>query len=275
MPGNGAPHRPNATTSPITGASVAGPASVPGPHGLREGPKAGREVAGSVPAIGASPRLQGGKSSVPPGGAQQVGLDSRLAGVLAETYAAYLRAAADWREHPASHHRAAVRLATVLRAAHARHWPWGALARYCGGISAERARQLAGTGVDGDRLPRWVPSFPDYREEVAKARPNEVRRVKVHLSEAELTELAQLRDLAVSNAGGVALGDPRRRASERFSALIASAHERGVTWRELSAATELTTAALKARVARHGLSRRPATYKNIQSRMGGRRPTGR
>ena len=120
-----------------------------------------------------------------------------------------------------------------------------------------------------------MPSFPDYREEVAKARPNEVRRVKVHLSEAELTELADLRDLAVSNAGGVALGDPRRRASERYSALIASAHERGVTWRELSAATELTTAALKARVARHGLSGRPATYKNIQSRMGGRRPTGR
>jgi hypothetical protein len=120
-----------------------------------------------------------------------------------------------------------------------------------------------------------VPSFPDYREEVAKARPNEVRPVKVHLSEVELAELAALRDLAVSNAGGVALGDPRRRASERFSAVIASAHERGVTWRELSAATELTTAALKARVARHGLSGRPATYKNIQSRMGGRRPTGR
>jgi hypothetical protein len=250
--------RAGARTSPATGRS-----------------KAGREVAGNVPAIGTSPQLQGGKGPVPPDGTQQVELDSRLAGVLAETYAAYLRAAADWREHPASHHRAAVRLATVLRAAHARHWPWGALARYCGGISAERARQLAGTGVDGDRLPRWVPSFPDYREEVAKARPNEVRRVKARLSEAELTELADLRDLAVSNAGGVALGDPRRRASERFSALVASAHERGVTWRELSAATELTTAALKARVARHGLSGRPATYKNIQSRMGGRRPTGR
>ena len=91
----------------------------------------------------------------------------------------------------------------------------------------------------------------------------------MHLSEAELAELAELRDLAVSNAGGVPLGDPRRRASERFSALIASAHDRGVTWRELSAATGLTTAALKARVARHGLSGRPATYKNVQSRMGG------
>ena len=231
---------------------------------LRAGPdltvagrsKAGREVAGSVPAIGTSLQLRGEKRPVPPGGTQQVGLDSHLAGVLAEAYASYLRAAADWREHPGAHRRAALRLAMVLGAAHARHWPWGALARYCGGISAEAAPQLAGTGADGDRSPRWVPSFPDYREEVAKASPHEVRRAKVHLSEAELAELAELRDLAVSNAGGVPLGDPRRRASERFSALIASAHERGVTWRG-SGGNGADHRGPRARVARHGLSGRP------------------
>ena len=155
---------------------------------------------------------------------------------------------------------------------------------------------IAKYGADGIRfgLLRIAPQGQDIRfdeKQVEEGRNfanklwNASRMVLSHLDdyeipvefdlEKELTELADLRELAVSNAGGVALGDPRRRASERFSAVIASAHERGVTWRELSAATELTTAALKARVARHGLSGRPATYKNIQSRMGGRRPTGR
>ena len=129
---------------------------------------------------------------------------------------------------------------------------------YAGPTRHRRASLVAGAG----RLPRRARSSEGRTASRGQQKPN--------LSEPEKAEIAELARLATRNAGGVPLGDPRRVASERFSTLLASAHNRGVTWRELSAASGLTVAGLKARVARHGLGGQVPKYKGVQSRPGPR-----
>ena len=133
----------------------------------------------------------------------------------------------------------------ALRVAHERRWPWALLGAHVG-ISGTRASQLATPVPPGTAAPAWLPMLADYQDELDRARAERLAagKQKPHLSEPEKAEIAELVRLAPRNAGGVPLGDPRRVASERFSSLLARTHSRGVTWRELSAASGLTVPAL-------------------------------
>ena len=201
----------------------------------------------------------------------EVALDGPFAEALANAYSEYVRAATAWQADPRAHSQAAQRLGTALRVAHERRWPWALLGAHVS-ISATRASQLARPVPPGTAAPAWLPELADYQDELAQARAERLAagQQKPHLSEPEKAEIAELARLATRNAGGVPLGDPRRVASERFSTLLASAHNRGVTWRELSAASGLTVAGLKARVARHGLGGQVPKYKGVQSLPGPR-----
>ena len=239
-------------------------------------PPVARAVEGapsSVRLIGAPPGLPGDRPALRRRSVASldVALEGPFAEVLVSSYSQYVRAAAGWKAEPEARRRAAHRLAVALRVAHDHGWPWALLGAHLR-VSGTRASQLAAASPPGTTAPRWLPKLANYQDELARASAQVLAaaRDKPHLSEQEIAELAELAGPAVRNAGAVALGDPRRVASERFSAVLATAHDRGVTWRELSGASGLTVGALKARVARHGLGGQPATYKGVQSRPGRR-----
>ncbi len=199
-------------------------------------------------------------------------LGGRPAQALAGAYRAYVATSAARLDRPEAHRRAATRLAVLIQAGRDQGWPWRTMADVCG-VSSQRISQVVGLwGGRSDGAQVKVPKFPSYaarleaaRAERAASRPPPVRG---HLTDEERDELAELGAIAAQNSGGVPIDDPRRNASERFSALIAEYRQRKVTWREMADATGKTVGALRARSGRHGHGSVPpsqSAYQGVQT----------
>lgn len=153
---------------------------------------------------------------------------------------------------------AGARLANLIAKGRKHGWSFPALSDAIGavdgrpkGVSAERLRQIVVT-FDGDPS-KARPAFPAFRDP-KPVLPPKVKPPKPTLTTEEHHKLKELPPLAAKNSGARDRDSIYRRASEELTEVIADAHDRGVTWREISEATDgaLTVAGLRMRIARHG-----------------------
>lgn len=181
--------------------------------------------------------------------------------------------------------RAATRkwLVVLIAEARLKGWPFTLISPHMGatnerpdGISPERARQLLPTAaneVSRRGFRQSIPALPHYEKPLTDAQIREAARPRTqrnHLTEAQVTELRKLADLAKRNTGARAIDHKFRVASEEFSRLIIYYRvEFAISWPELSDATGLKQVSLRTRASRHGHGKLPpsiAPYKRVTSK---------
>lgn len=121
-------------------------------------------------------------------------------------------------------------------------------------ITREAVRQRILRGViDHDLV---IPAPPKAPERLGKVWPQ--------LSPAVASEMRALQVDAFKCVGPTPVGHPARLASERLSELLAEAKLRGVRDREVAEALGLSTAAIRARLARHGYRKNPPSQSSYE-----------
>ncbi|MEH0110718.1 hypothetical protein V6N00_13490 [Tersicoccus sp. MR15.9] len=141
--------------------------------------------------------------------------------------------------------RATAHLATVLRAGKAAGWSYRSLSSTLG-VTAERLRQIATDPIPSEATP--VTCF--HRE---SGDPSPEERF-TQLSAEETATFRALADQARTNHTGPESAVARV-VSERLSAMIHEARQRGVRWVELDEACGYAPGSARARAARHGYER--------------------
>jgi transposase-like protein len=131
------------------------------------------------------------------------------------------------------------------------------------GVSRERVRQLVAKAGPVDDIPPvvGVPSGPEYLPWPTVI-PTWRRWPRPTLSDAEHEELRELYSLAVRFRGQCGPNDPRRIASEQFSARLAELIDRrGFTYDEVAALFGITKAGVRRRLAAYGYRTLPPSQR--------------
>lgn len=149
---------------------------------------------------------------------------------------------------------AEVRMASLVRSAHASGWPYHLIGLEVG-ATGEWIRQIGDLHPEAGSAPE---AFDRYSRPL-KVRPAPSPRGR--LEEAERRQLRELAAVARGNTKSSERTPAEREASEQLSALIIAAKERRITWDDLDEACGYRPGSARARAVRHGYGKLPPSMK--------------